>query len=282
MRVVAPPRTTSRLLRDGRSIAAFVFLAALVTAVVFGPLLYKVSPFTLDLSAAGASPSAAHWLGTDESGRDVFARLLAGGRVSLTVGITSMLLALFLGLLIGGIAGARRGFAESLLMRFTDAALAIPVLFIVITLLAMTGPSVPMLILAVGLTSWMGLARLVRGELLVLRSQPYVEAAVAMGAPSSHTVRRHLLPHLVPTLVVFSTLGVGTAILTESALSFLGLGVQPPAASWGNMLSGAQSYVFSYPWLAAYPGLLILLTVIAVNLLGEALRDALDYVSDHR
>jgi peptide/nickel transport system permease protein len=193
-----------------------------------------------------------------------------------------MSLALLFGLLVGGAAGTRGGIAESILMRFTDAALAVPVLFIVITLLAITGPSVPMLILAIGITSWMGLARLVRGELLVLRSRPYVEAAIAMGAPALHTATRHLLPHLVPSLVVFSTLGVGTAILTESALSFLGLGVQPPAASWGNMLSGAQSYVFNYPWLAAFPGLLILVTIVSVNLLGEALRDALEDKPENR
>jgi peptide/nickel transport system permease protein len=230
----------------------------------------------MDLARAGAGPSAAHPLGTDESGRDVVARLLAGGRVSLAVGLLAMLVAVTVGGAVGALAGYRGGWMDAFLMRVTDAALAVPTLFVVITVLTFLGPSAPTLVLAIGATSWMGAARVVRGELQVLRVQPFVEAARALGTGALPIVARHLVPHLVPTILVAASLGVGTAILTESALSFLGLGIQAPAASWGNMLSGAQSYLFSYPWLAIYPGLLILLTVVAVNLLSDAVRDSLE------
>lgn len=265
------------LARDPRARAAALALLVLAALATRGPFLYRVSPTLMDLANAGAGPGAAHPLGADESGRDVLSRLLAGGRVSLGVGFLAMTVSIVLGASVGALAGYRGGWVDHVLMRFTDAALATPTLFVVITLLTFLGPSVPTLVLAIGGTSWMGAARVVRGELQVLREQAYVEAARALGNRSLPIIARHLFPHLVPTLLVASTFGVGTAILMESALSFLGLGVQPPAASWGNMLSGAQSYLFSYPWLAIYPGLLILVTVVAVNLLGDALRDALEH-----
>lgn len=260
---------------DGRARVGLVVLLVVAAASLVGPLLYRVDPVQMNLALAGAAPSALHPLGADESGRDVLGRLLAGGRVSLAVGLLAMLVAVAFGGTLGAIAGYRGGWLDQLLMRFTDAALAIPMLFVVITVLTFLGPSVPTLVLAIGATSWMGAARVVRGELQVLREQPYVEAARALGTRGLPIIVRHLLPHLVPTLLVAAALGVATAILMESALSFLGLGVQPPAASWGNMLSGAQTYVFSYPWLAIYPGVLILLTIVSVNLLGDAVRDSL-------
>jgi peptide/nickel transport system permease protein len=264
------------LVLDRRARLALLVLALLVSAAITGPWIHRVSPVLLDLSNAGASPSLQHPLGTDESGRDVLARLLNGARVSLAVGSAAMALSLLVGVTIGALAGARGGVVDTVLMRFTDAALSLPVIFIVITTLTFLGPTIPTLVLAIGLTSWMGLARLVRGELLALREQPFVEAARALGQRPVWITARHLLPHLWPTILVNATLGVGTAVLTESALSFLGLGIQPPTASWGNMLSGAQTYLFAYPWLAAWPGLMILVTVLAINLLGEALRDALE------
>ena len=262
--------------RDRRARVAGALLLLLVGLAVAGPLLYHVDPVSMDLASAGVAPGGAHPLGADESGRDVLARLMAGGRVSLTVGLLAMLVALGLGGTVGALAGYRGAWLDQLLMRLTDAALAIPSLFVVIAVVAFLGPSVTTLVLAIGATSWMGAARVVRGELQTLRCQPFVEAARALGSRSGPIMRHHLLPHLMPTILVASTLGVGTAILTESALSYLGLGVQPPAASWGNMLSGAQSYLFSYPWLAVYPGLMILLTVMSVNLFGDALRDGLE------
>lgn len=254
---------------------ALGLLLALAAAAMIGPVLYGVDPDALDFTRAGTPPGWIHPLGTDESGRDVLARLLVGARVSLAAGATAMLLAVVLGTTVGAIAGLARPRLDSLLMRLTDAALAIPTIFVVITTLAFLGPSVPVLVVAIGTTSWMGLARLVRGELLALRHQEFVEAAIALGDPPIARFARHLLPHLWPTILVNATLGMGSALLTESALSFLGLGVQPPDASWGNMLSGAQSSIFTAPWLAVFPGLMILVAVATVNVLGDALRDTL-------
>ncbi|MGQ0647846.1 MAG: ABC transporter permease [Gemmatimonadaceae bacterium] len=266
---------------DRRARIALGILVLLIGITLLGPVVYRVSPNTLDLASAGTGPGAGHPLGADESGRDVLSRLLAGGRVSLAVGLLSMVLSIGVGAIMGAAAGYRGGWLDHALMRFTDAALAIPTLFVVLTVMTFMEPSVLTLVVAIGATSWMGAARVVRGELQVLRVQPYVEAARALGNHAIPIVARHLLPHLVPTILVASTFGVGTAILMESALSFLGLGVQPPAASWGNMLSGAQTYLFSFPWLAIYPGLMILLTVVSVNLLGDALRDALQASDAH-
>jgi peptide/nickel transport system permease protein len=263
------------LANDRRATIAATVLLLLVVAAVAGPNLHPANPAALDLANAGADASLAHPLGTDESGRDVLARLLAGGRVSLAVGLLAMIVAVVLGAAVGTVAGYRGGRIDQVLMRITDAALAVPTLFVVIVVVTFLGPTVPTLVIAIGATSWMGAARVVRGELRVLREQPFVEAARALGATHSRVMVRHLVPHLVPTLIVAATLGVGTAILMESVLSFLGLGVQPPAASWGNMLGNAQTYLLSYPRLAIYPGVLILFSVASVNLLGDALRDVL-------
>ena len=250
-------------------------LSLLVLAALAGPFVYRVDPDALDFAAAAAPPGGAHLLGTDESGRDVLARLLVGARISLAAGAAAMLLSVALGTLVGSLAALSRPRVDALLMRLTDAALAIPAIFVVISVLTFIGPSVTTLVVAIGVTSWMGLARLVRGELLALKHQEFVEAAAALGERPLPRFVRHLLPHLWPTILVNATLGMGSALLTESALSFLGLGVQPPAASWGNMLSGAQTSMFSAPWLAVFPGLMILVAVASVNLLGDALRDLL-------
>ena len=260
--------------RPWRVNLAVLTLLVLIVMAVIGPAVYRVDPHTMDLSIIGIGPTAIHPLGTDESGRDLLARLLAGARVSLTVGLLAMVLAVGLGTAIGTVAGFAGGWVDAVLMRLTDASLAVPALFVVILVLTFMGPSVFTLLCAIGATSWMGAARVVRGELRMLREQPFVEAARALGAPRLTIMMRHMLPSIVPTVLVAASVGVPSAILMESALSFLGLGVQPPAASWGNMLSGAQTYLTSYPWLALYPGLLILLTVLSVNTIGDALRNA--------
>ncbi len=254
---------------------AGALLAALVLASLLGPYLYGVDPNALDFARATTPPGSAHLLGTDENGRDVLARLLVGGRISLATGAAAMLLAVVVGTLTGMLAALVGHRTDAILMRITDAALAVPAIFIAITVLTFFGPSVPALVVTIGATSWMGLARLVRGELLALRQQTFVEGAIALGAPPLERATRHLLPHLWPTILVNATLGMGSALLTESALSFLGLGVQPPEASWGNMLSGSQTSLFTAPWLAIFPGAMILLAVVSINLLGDALRDAL-------
>jgi peptide/nickel transport system permease protein len=253
---------------------AAAVVAALALAALVGPALYDADPNALDLARAAEPPGEGHPLGTDESGRDVLGRLLAGGRVSLAVGFAAVACSALLGLTLGSVAGLGGRRVDTFVMRFTDAMMAVPALFLIIMTLALYGTSVPGLIIAIGATSWMGLARLVRAELLSIREQTFVEAARALGTGPPAVLLRHALPHLLPSVLVNVTFGVGTAILMESALSFIGLGIQPPSASWGNMLTNAQSYLYSSPWLAVYPGILILVTVVAVNVLGDALRDA--------
>jgi peptide/nickel transport system permease protein len=256
-----------------RAVIASAVVLLLALSALIGPVLYDLDPNVLDLSRSAEPPGPGHPLGTDESGRDVLGRLLAGGRVSLAVGFAAVTCSGLLGLTLGALAGLGGRRADAFIMRFTDAMMAIPALFLIITTLALFGTNVVGLVVAIGATSWMGLARLVRAELLSIREQNYVEAARALGARPVRLLLRHALPHLLPGVLVNLTFGVGTAILMESALSFIGLGIQPPSASWGNMLTNAQTYLYASPWLAIYPGLLILTTVVSVNVLGDALRD---------
>lgn len=256
-------------------IASWV-LVALYAFAFLSPLFYRVSAEGIDLANQLAGPSLTHPLGTDESGRDVLARLIEGGRVSLAVGTFAVVFSLIVGVMVGGLAGFYLGWVDAVLMRLTDGVLAIPAFFIVLCALTFFTPTLLNIVLVIGLTSWMGLARLVRGEILSIRQEVYIEAARALGARDAFLLLRHVLPQVIPTMIVNATLGVAAAILAESALSFLGVGVQPPAASWGNMLSGAQNYLYNAPHLAIYPGLLILLTVLAFNIVGDGLRDATD------
>lgn len=269
-------RRVRRFLRNPAAVASVFVLLFIIAFSVFGPLIHKASPTELDFTKQFAPPSAAHPLGTDENGRDVLIRLMLGGRVSLTVGFFAVLVSVVLGVLVGGLSGYFRGAADAVLMRFTDGMLAIPGFFIAMLGLTFFGTGLLPLVLVIGLTSWMGLARLVRSEILRYREELSVEAARALGAGDLRILARHVLPHVVPTVIVNATIGISFAILTESALSFLGLGIQPPAASWGNMLNGAQNYLYNAPWLAIYPGATILLTVVAFNLFGDGLRDAGD------
>jgi peptide/nickel transport system permease protein len=257
-----------------RALVAAGVVALLAVIAIVGPLLYDADPNALDLARAAQPPGAGHPLGTDESGRDVLGRLFAGGRVSLAVGFAAVACSGLLGISLGAIAGLGGRRFDSFVMRLTDAMMAVPALFLIITTLALFGTTVTGLVIAIGATSWMGLARLVRAELLAIREQDYVEAARALGTRPLSVLTRHAFPHLLPSVLVNITFGVGTAILMESALSFIGLGIQPPAASWGNMLSNALTYLHASPALAIYPGVMILLTVVSVNVLGDALRDA--------
>jgi peptide/nickel transport system permease protein len=257
-----------------RAFLAAGFVALLAVIAIVGPLLYSTDPNALDLARGTQPPGEGHPLGTDESGRDVLGRLLAGGRVSLAVGFAAVACSGLLGLSLGALAGLGGRRLDSFVMRLTDAMMSVPALFLIITTLALFGTTVTGLVVAIGATSWMGLARLVRAELLAIREQDYVEAARALGTQPLRVLTRHAFPHLLPSVLVNVTFGVGTAILMESALSFIGLGIQPPAASWGNMLSNALTYLHASPALAIYPGVMILMTVISVNVLGDALRDA--------
>lgn len=257
----------------------FAALATLILAIVLalvGPLAWTIPPEATDPAHGLAGPSAAHPLGTDELGRDVLSRILHGSRVTLLVGIAAMLAALVVGVIVGAVAGFNGGWIDALLMRFTDAMLAVPAFFFILVVITVLGSGVGTLVLVIGALSWMPVARVVYGETLRWKTAEFVVAAKSLGVPGPRLLARHILPQAIPSLVVSATLGVAFAILTESALSYLGLGVQPPLPSWGNMLQRAQQYVFTAPALAIYPGIAITVVVLAFNFLGDGLRDALD------
>jgi peptide/nickel transport system permease protein len=221
-------------------------------------------------------PSTQHLLGTDESGRDVLARLLAGGRVSLAVGFVGALLTVLIASVLGLLAGYFGGVVDEVIMRLTDTLMAVPTFFLLMVIVAIWGSGVTVLVLALALTRWMDVARLIRAEVLRFKSQDFVSAAEALGASSWRLMFKHLLPQALPSLIVATSLNVGYVMLVEAALSFLGLGILPPTPSWGNMLTDSQYYVWTAPHLAVYPGVMIALTVLAFNSVGDVLRDVLD------
>jgi peptide/nickel transport system permease protein len=250
---------------------AGVLLVALILAAAAAPIVSPYAPEQLDLAHRREGPSPAHVFGTDDLGRDVLTRVLHGARVSLAVGLLSAAIAGALGMTVGGIAGYAGGALDNVLMRVTDSMLAVPRLPFLMIAAAVFQPSVPRLVLLIGLASWMETARVARAEVLSLRAREFIEAARALGAGYRRLVAAHLLPNAAPAVVVSITLAVGRSILLESALSFFGVGVQPPAASWGNMLYQAQSALGTEPWLALFPGLFILLTTVLVNVSGDRL-----------
>jgi peptide/nickel transport system permease protein len=222
------------------------------------------------------SPSRAHWFGTDQLGRDLLSRMLYGARISMSVGFVSVGIAVVIGTLIGTMAAYYGGRTDELLMRFVDLMLNFPRFFLLLTLIAFLRPSIFVIMAVIGLTGWMGLARLVRGEILSLKEREFVLSARALGARDRRIMLRHILPNALVPVLVSATLGVAGAILAESGLSFLGLGVQPPTPSWGNILIDGKANIEIAWWLSVFPGMAILITVLAYNLLGEGLRDALD------
>ncbi len=267
-----------QLLTNRLSLLGVVLLLLLALGAAFGSAilhrLLGLEPNTLSCLSM-EPPSAKHPLGCDPLGRDIVTRLLDGGRVSLLIGVTVACCTTALGLLVGMIAGYIGGLTDSILMRITDTLLAMPTFFIILAAAAFLGPSIITTIIIIGLTQWMATARLVRSECLAIREREYILAARAVGL--SHLgIMRHILPNILGTLSVVATLAVASGILTESALSYLGLGIQPPYASWGSMLSNAQNYIFVAPLQGIFPGALIMLTVLAVNFVGEGIREALD------
>jgi peptide/nickel transport system permease protein len=281
--IVAKPESRSmwriafRRFRKNRiAMVSAIFLITMILVAVFAPFLTPADPNKVNILMPHQSPSGDHWLGTDESGRDIVSRLIVGARASMTVGITSMLISISIGMLVGSVAGFLGGWIDAILMRFTDGMLAIPYFFLVLIVVAVFGTSFRNIVIVIGATSWMVVARVVRSEVLRYRNYEFVTAARSIGATDARLLFRHVVPHTFPSIIVAATLGVANAILLESALSYLGLGIQPPQASWGNMLSKSQAYLFDNPILPLYPGLLILLVVLAFNFLGDALRDALD------
>jgi peptide/nickel transport system permease protein len=251
--------------------AAALLLAALLAAALAAPMLAPYPPEHLDLDRRREPPSAAHWFGTDELGRDVLARVLYGARVSLAVGLLSAAVAGASGIAVGGIAGYAGGPVDAVLMRGTDAMLAVPRLPLLMIAASVLQPSVPLLVLLIGLAGWMETARVVRAEFATLRGRGFVENARAAGAGHARIIGAHLLPNAAHVVIVSLTLAVARGILLESALSFFGVGVQPPRASWGNMLYQSQAALSTEPWLAIAPGLFILLTTLSVNVVGDRL-----------
>jgi peptide/nickel transport system permease protein len=269
-------RALRAFLRNRLAVLSLIVLVVLMGTSLLAPWLTPYDPERINVLKRLQGPSAEHWLGTDEVGRDVFSRLLFGSRVSLVVGLVSATLSVLIGVTIGGLAGYFGGLLDALLMRLTDGMLAIPIFFFLLVVMAVFGSGLTQIVIVISVTTWMPIARIVRGELLRVRTLPYVEAAHALGARQRHVILKHLLPQTIPAVIVSATLGVANAILLESALSYLGLGIQPPIPSWGNMLQGAQAYVWTQPLLAMWPGLLIFIAVMAYNSLGDGIRDALD------
>jgi peptide/nickel transport system permease protein len=248
----------------------------LTLAAVLAPLLAPYDPAAYDVKKILLPPSPAHWFGTDQIGRDVLSRMLYGARISMAVGFVSVGIAVLLGTLIGSLAAFYGGRVDELLMRFVDLMLNFPRFFLLLTLIALLRPSIWVIMVVIGFTGWMGLSRLVRGEILSLKEREFVQSARALGAQDRRIMFRHILPNALVPVLISATLGVAGAILAESALSFLGLGVQPPTPSWGNILIDGKANIEIAWWLSVFPGMAILVTVLAYNLLGEGLRDALD------
>ncbi|HEX7004330.1 MAG TPA: ABC transporter permease [Trueperaceae bacterium] len=268
-----------RFLANPLSVAGACYLLLLIAVALLAPFLTPYDPITTDPINAFAPPSSEHWLGTDEVGRDVLTRLIFGARTSLAVGFLVMVLGVVTGTILGSLSGYYRGWVDSVIMRFTDAVMAIPLFFLLLSVLALFGTSPQAVIVVLGLTSWMGVARVVRSEFIRWREATFVEAASALGARARRIMLIHVLPQAIPSIIVAATLAVGIAILNESALSFLGLGIQPPQPTWGNMLMNSQQYIWTSPQLALYPGIVILLSVLSFNFVGDGLRDALDPTS---
>jgi peptide/nickel transport system permease protein len=253
--------------------------------VVFDPAMVRLPAKLLPpLSPAGGLGLAAeqqpafglYLLGTDELGRDVFSRMLQGSFVSLSIGFVAVSIELVIGILLGGLAGFYGGKVDTLIMRFTDVMLCFPTFFLILTVVALLPPSIFNVMVVIGVTSWMGTCRFVRAELMALREQDFVRAATALGLSDARIIFRHMIPNAIAPVLVSATIAVATAILTESALSYLGFGVQPPDASWGNILSDGRAFLFDAPWLFVIPGVAILVVVLSFNLVGEGLRDALN------
>jgi peptide/nickel transport system permease protein len=264
------------LRRNPLAVAGMAAVALLFFVAVAAPWLAPFDPAEFNRDSILASPSARHWLGTDALGRDVFSRLVYGSRVSLAVGFVSVGISVLIGAFLGALAGYFGGTVDSAVMRLVDLMLCFPSMFLILAVIAFVGPSIWNVMAVIGLTGWMGVCRLVRAEFLTLRERDYVAAARALGAGPLRIIFRHLLPNALAPVLVAAVLGVAGAILTESALSFLGLGVQPPTPSWGNILADGRANLDIAWWLSVFPGLAITVTMLAYNLFGEGLRDALD------
>ena len=269
-------RARRRLFKRKAAVFGLVVITAFILLAALAPLIVPYDPIATSWSLVRKPPTAAHWFGTDELGRDILSRIVYGARASLLAGLISVAIALGVGVPLGLLAGYRGGFVDALISRITDAMLACPFLILAIALAAFLGPSLGNAMIAIGISATPIFIRLTRGQVLSVKVEDYVEAARAMGNPPWRIALVHILPNILPALLVQATLSIAAAIIAEAALSFLGLGQQPPAPSWGSMLNAAQRFLTSAPWMAIWPGLAIFLVVLSFNLVGDGLRDALD------
>jgi len=266
----------SRLAKNKVAFFSLWFLLLIHIIVFIGPLVWSLDPEKINPTETLAAWTMSHPMGTDDLGRDVLSRMLHGGQITLLVGFASMGFIILFGGIVGATAGYFGGWVDTVLMRITEAMMAIPNFFLALVALTVLGQSPLMIVIVIGMTSWMEIARVVYGETLKWKSLEFVEASIASGATAFRTLVGHVIPQIIPTLIVASTLGIAWAILTESAISYLGLGIQPPTPTWGNMLQNAQQYIWTAPILGILPGAAITLVVLAYNFLGDGLRDALD------
>ncbi len=279
---VAPLRRRAgvwgRFRRHKVALIGAVIMLVLVVLAVGAPVFARNDPYRVSISSYRKPPRAANWLGTDSSGRDVMSRLIYAGRVSLSVGLVAVSIYAAIGIVLGSLAGFYGGWVDSLIMRLADVVLAFPTLILIITIVSLLGPNIYNIMLVIGLLGWPPIARIVRGLFLTLREREFILAGRTIGASNSRLIFRHILPNALAPVIVAATFGMASAILLEAGLSFLGLGVQPPTPSWGNMLTDAQSLTVleSMPWMWIPPGIAIALAVLAINFIGDGLRDALD------
>ena len=265
-----------RFTRNKLSVIGAIVVFALITISLLAPVIAPYDPTSIDVYNVLSPPDKAHILGTDELGRDLLSRIIWGSRVSLKVGFVAVGIAIMIGIIFGSIAGFYGGRVDAILMRFVDIMLAFPTFFLILAVIAILEPNIFTIMAVIGVTGWMDVARLVRAEFLTLKARDFVDAARALGMKNKRLIVRHILPNALSPVFVAATFGVAGAILTESGLSFLGLGVQPPDPSWGNILTAGKDNIEIAWWLSLYPGLAILITVLSYNLVGEGLRDALD------
>ena len=264
------------ILKNPLALTGLIIIGIISIMAIFAPLIAPFDPDAINVKNILLPPSSSHLMGTDGLGRDVYSRMLFGARISLLVGIVAVGIATIIGIVLGAIAGFYHGWIDTIIMRLVDIMLSIPTFFLILAVIAFLTPSIWNIMIVIGLTSWMGVTRLVRAEFLSLRNREFVLASQTLGAKDSRLIFRQLLPNSLTPIIVSSVLGIASAVLVESGLSFLGLGVQAPQASWGNILTDGKEYIEFAWWLSLFPGLAILITVMGYNLLGEGLRDALD------
>jgi peptide/nickel transport system permease protein len=265
-----------QFLKNKVAVAGFVIVMLMFLVSLTAPWLAPYSPNVIDLKNILAPPSQGHWFGTDQLGRDVLSRMIWGAGISLKVGFVATGIAILIGTILGSIAGYYGRWVDNVIMRFVDIMLCFPTFFLILAVIALLEPSIWNIMIIIGLTGWMGITRLVRADFISLRERDFVKAARAIGAGDLRIIFIHMLPNAMASVLVAATLGIAGAILTESALSFLGIGVQPPTPSWGNILTAGKDNIDIAWWLSLYPGLAILITVLGYNLLGEGIRDSLD------